>query len=272
MGEKNWTLMDEVLKKISAAKNSGLDICFDIFPYTATGSVLYTFLPEWVSKGGRKMLLTRLKDVDTRKKVIEEMQKDSIDYAKIIVAVYSLGKTLTRRIVGDIAQSQGKSSEEAVIDLLLASSGRIITITEALNEENLEKSIQHSLSMISSNGSGYNIEHKSTGELVHPRDFGTFPRVLSHYVKRKRMISWEEAISKMTSKPAEKFGIRKRGSIKIGNYADIVVFDPDTISDMATINKPYQYSVGIEHVLINGKLTLEDGVYNGARAGAVLRK
>jgi len=272
MGEKNWTLMDEVLKKISEAGNSGLDICFDIFPYTATGSVLYTFLPEWVSKGGRKMMLTRLKDVESRKKVIEEMKNDSMDYSKIIVAAYSLGKTLTRRVVSDIAQSQSKTAEETVIDLLLASNGRIITITEALKEENLEKSIQHSLSMISSNGSGYDIEHKGTGELVHPRDFGTFPRVLSHYVKRKRIISWEEAINKMTGKPAEKFGIKKRGLIKIGNYADIVVFNPDTISDMATINKPYQYSVGIEHVLINGKLTLENGVYNGSRAGVVLRK
>jgi N-acyl-D-amino-acid deacylase len=261
-----------VLKKISKAHDSGLDICFDIFPYTATGSVLYTFLPEWVSKGGRKMMLTRLRDEETKKKAIEEMKADSINYSKIIVAAYSLGKTLTRRIVGDIAQSQAKTAEETVIDLLLASNGRIITITEALSEENIEKSIQNSLSMISSNGSGYNIEHKSSGELVHPRDFGTFPRILSHYVKRKRMISWEEAISKMTGKPAEKFGIKGRGLIKIGNYADIIVFDPENISDTATINKPYQYATGVEYVLVNGKISVDDGIYNGGRAGMVLRK
>ena len=272
MGEKNWPLMEKALKKIDEASKSGLDICFDIFPYTATGSVLYTFLPDWVSKGGRKMMITRLKDEDTKKKAIEEMRKGNIDYDKVIVAVYSLGRTLTRRVVGEIAKSQGKTSEETVIDLLIASNGRIITITEALNEENLEKSIQHPLSMISSNGSGYDMEHKSTGELVHPRDFGTFPRVLANYVRRKRMISWEEAIHKMTGKPAEKFGIKKRGLIKIGNYADIVIFSPDNITDLATINKPYQYSAGVEHVLVNGKFALENGIYTGGRAGMVLRK
>lgn len=272
MGEKNWPLMDKVLAKIREAKNDGLDICFDIFPYTATGSVLYTFLPEWVSRGGRKMMISRLKDPETKQKVIEEMIADSIDYAKIIVAVYSLGRTLTRRIVADIAHSQCKTPEETVIDLLIASNGRIITITEALSEENLEKSIQHSLSMISSNGSGYNIEHKETGELVHPRDFGSFPKILSNYVKKKRIISWEEAINKMTGRPAEKFGIKKRGFIKIGNYADMVVFDPASINDMATINKPYQYPVGINYVLVNGKVALENGLITGERAGKVLKK
>lgn len=272
MGEKNWPLMEKALNKISEASDSGLDICFDIFPYTATGSVLYTFLPEWVSKGGRKMMLTRLKDEDTKKKIIEEMKNGSIDYSKIIVAVYSLGKALTRRVVGEIAKSQGKTPEETVIDLLIASNGRIITITEALSEENLERAIQHPLSMISSNGSGYNIEHKSTGELVHPRDFGTFPRVLANYVRRKRMIGWEEAVYKMTGKPAEKFGIKKRGLIKIGNYADIIIFNPDLVSDAATVNKPYQYSLGMEYVIVNGKIALEEGVYTGGRAGMVLKK
>ena len=272
MGEKNWPMMDKVLKKIEEAERSGLDICFDFFPYTATGSVVYTFLPEWVSKGGRKMMISRLKDEEIRKKVVAEMLEDSIDYAKIIVAVYSLGKTLTRRIVADIAHSQCKTPEETVIDLLIASNGRIITITEALSEENLDKSMQHPLSMVSSNGSGYNIEHKATGELVHPRDFGAFPKILSHYVKKKRMITWEAAINKMTAKPAEKFGIKKRGSIKIGNYADIVIFDPEIINDAATINKPYQYPVGLEHVLVNGKIALENGEITGERAGKVLKK
>ncbi|MDX9913441.1 MAG: D-aminoacylase [Candidatus Moranbacteria bacterium] len=272
MGEKNWSFMTKALEKIDQAKDAGIDISFDVFPYTATGSVLYTFLPEWVSKGGRKMMMARLKDKSLRDKIIKEMREDSIDYARIIVAIYSMGKTLTRRIIADIAQSQCKSPEETVIDLLIASGGRIITITDALDEENLEKAIQHPLSVISSNGSGYNIEHKSTGELVHPRDFGAFPKILASYVKRKRLLDWEQAINKMTAAPAQKFGIHKRGIIKKGNYADIIVFDPETINDMATINKPYQYPVGMEYVLVNGKVTLEKGVYNNVRNGQIILK
>lgn len=272
IGEKNWPLINKALEKMDQAKKDGIDISFDVFPYTATGSVLYTFLPEWVARGGRKMMLAKLKDKDLRDKIIKEMREDSIDYAKIIVAIYSLGKTLTRRIIADIAQSQCKTPEETVIDLLIASGGRIITITDALGEENLEKAIQHPLSMVSSNGSGYNIEHKNTGELVHPRDFGSFPKILTSYVKNKRILSWETAINKMTGAPAEKFGIHKRGIIKEDNYADIVIFNPETINDMATINKPYQYPLGIEYVLVNGKITLENGIYNNVRNGEVILK
>lgn len=270
MGEKNWPLMDKVLARIDEAHGSGINISFDMFPYTATGSVLYTFLPAWVSKGGRKMMLTRLRDDSLRDKIIREMREDSIDYAKIIVAMYSMGRTLTRRIIADIAQSQCKSSEEIVIELLIASEGRIITITDALSEENLEKIIQHPLSVVSSNGSGYNLEYKETGELVHPRDFGSFPKILSHYVKKKGILGWEKAIYKMSGAPAEKFNIEKRGVIKTGNYADIVVLDPEIISDTATIKKPYQYPVGINYVLVNGKVALEDGLFIDARNGSVI--
>lgn len=270
MGEKNWHLVDKVLAKIEEAHKDGINISFDVFPYTATGSVLYTFLPSWVSRGGRKMMISRLKDDTLRDKIIREMREDSIDYAKIIVAMYSMGKTLTRRIIADIAQSQCKSPEEIVIELLIASEGRIITITEALDEEGLEKIIQHPLSIISSNGSGYNLEYKETGELVHPRDFGAFPKILSHYVKKKRILSWEKAIYKMTGAPAEKFKIAKRGVIKIGNYADIVVFDPETISDMATIKKPYQYPVGINYVLVNGKIAIAEDLLVDAKNGSVI--
>lgn len=270
MGEKNWELGDKILEKIGKAYSDGINISFDIFPYTATGSVLYTFLPSWVSKGGRKAMISRLKDDNLKEKIIREMRNDSIDYAKIIVAMYSMGKTLTRRIIADIAQSQCKSPEEIVIDLLIASDGRIITITDALSEENLEKFIQHPLSIISSNGSGYNLEYKNTGELVHPRDFGSFPKVLAHYVKKRGILSWEKAIYKMSGAPAERFGIEKRGAIKVGNHADIVILDPETVNDIATINKPYQYPVGINYVLVNGKIALEEGLFVDAKNGSVI--
>jgi len=272
MGEENWPLMDKALKKIERAKKDGVDISFDIFPYTATGSVLYTFLPDWVSRGGRKMMLKKLKDLEIREKLIKEMKESYIDYSKIIIASHSLGKTLTRKAVSDIAKAQNKGVEEIVVDLLVASNGRVITITEALSEENLEKAIKNPLSVIASNGSGYDVAHKGSGDLVHPRDFGSFPRILSRYVKRKKLISWEDAIYKMTGRPAEIFGIKNRGIIKEKNFADIVIFDPATIEDKATIDKPYQYSVGIEYVLVNGEIILDQGKYTDERAGAIIKR
>lgn len=271
MGEKNWPLMDKALKKIEEASNKGIKISFDIFPYTATGSVLYTFLPDWVSRGGRTMMIKRLKDPETRGKIIEEMKNSDIDYSKIIVSSHSIGRELTRKVVSDIAKAQGIGAEEMIINLLVASKGRIITVTEALDEKNLEKAIANPFSIIASNGSGYDVSHKSSGELTHPRDFGSFPRVLARYVKEKRLLSWEAAINKMTGRPAEIFGIEKRGIIKEGNFADIVILDPATIEDKATIDKPYQYSVGIEHVLVNGGVVLYQGKITDERHGTVIR-
>lgn len=270
MGEKNWSFMDDVLNKIENAKEKGVDIGFDVYPYTATGSVLYTFLPDWVSRGGRKLMIGRLKDSRIRKKIIKEMKKDNIDYGNIIVSVYSFDNTVIRRTIKDVAKSQEKGIEDAVIDLLIASNGQITTITKVLSEENLNKVIKHPLSIISSNGAGYGISHKSSGDLVHPRDFGSFPKVLYDFVKRKNLLEWEDAINKMTGKPAKRFNIKKRGIIQKGYFADVVVIDPETIKDNATIDKPYQYSTGIDYVIVNGKIVVENGEYTETRNGEII--
>lgn len=272
IGEKNWHLVDEALNLIEVAKSGGVDVDFDVYPYTVTGSVLYIFLPDWVTKGGKNVMLRRLKDPSIRLKVIEEMKENGFDYSKIVISISPLNKTLSRRRIVDIAKSQGKSVEEAIIDVLIASNGRVITMMEVLSEKNVSKIIQHPFSIISSNGAGYNMKHRSSGELVHPRNFGTFPRVLGKYVRERRILSWEEAVRKMSGKPAEKFGIKKRGVIKKGNFADLVIFDPNEIEDLATIDSPYQYSKGISCVIVNGDIVLEDGKYNGRKAGEVIRR
>lgn len=272
MGEKNWHLMDEAINLIETAKISGVDVSFDVYPYTATGSVLYIFLPDWVVQGGKKMMIQRLKDPETRKQVIEEMQNDGVDYSRIVVSISRLDKTLTSKKIVDIAVSQGKSVEEAIVDILIASDGRVITSMGVLREDNVEKAIQHPLSIISSNGSGYDIEHGKSGELVHPRNFGSFPRVLAKYVRNQKNISWEEAINKMTNRPAEKFGIKKRGEIKKNNFADVLVIDPNEVRDLATDENPYQYSEGISWVIINGEIIVEQGKYNGRRVGEVIKR
>lgn len=271
MGEKNWKLMEEGLKLIEQAKESGVDVTFDVYPYTNTGSVLYVLLPDWVSEGGRRAMLHRLKDPVLRAKAIDEMKKSSFDYSKVEIAVSPLNKTLARKSIAEIAESQGKSVEEAVMDTLIASEGMVITSMEVLSEENVEKAIIHPLSIISSNGAGYNLEHAQSGELVHQRNFGTFPRILSKYVAGKRLLSWEEAIRKMTFLPAEKFGLKKRGKLQEKYFADVVIINRDEIKDLATKENPYQYSKGVDFVLVNGKIVLSEGKYAGVKNGNILR-
>ena len=272
MGEQNWDLMEEAINLIETARTSGIDVHFDVYPYTATGSVLYILLPEWVSEGGRNMLLSRLKDPDIRKKVIKEMRENQVDYSKITVSISSMDKSLNRKSIAEIAKTQEKSVEDAVVDILIASEGRVITMMDVLSDKNVDKGILNPFAIVSSNGSGYNLKHKETGELVHPRNFGSFPRVLAKYVRDKKVVGWEEAIYKMSGLPAQKFKLEKRGLLQKSFWADIVVFDPQQVQDLATVENPYQYPKGIDYVIVNGKITLQEGKHNGARSGAVIKR
>lgn len=272
IGEKNWPKMAEALTLISQAQANGADVTFDVYPYTATGSVLYSFLPVWVAEGGKKMMLHRLKDPAIRAKVIDEMKESDFDYSKIEIAISPLNRTLARHKISEIAKSQEKSVEEAVIDILVASEGMVITSIEALSEDNLRQALIHPLSIVSTNGSGYDIHHARTGERVHPRDFGTFIKVLEKYVKKEKLLSWEEAIHKMTQAPAEKFGLKKRGVLKKGCFADIVMLDRNRVKSPASVENPYQYAQGVELVVVGGEIVLKDGTYIGNRNGQVLER
>ncbi|MEK7182042.1 MAG: amidohydrolase family protein, partial [Patescibacteria group bacterium] len=272
VGKSNWHLMDEAFNLIETAALNGMPITFDVYPYTTTGSVLYTFLPEWVTHEGRKMMLSRLRDPQIRTAVIRDMRQKETDYSEITISVSTLGKMLSRRKISEIALVQGKSPEETIIDFLLASDGRAIISLESLSEKNIIKAIHHPFSIISSNGVGYTKEHGESGDLVHPRSFGTFPRVFSEYVRRQKALSWEEAVHKMSGKPARKFQLEKRGFLQKGYFADIVVFQPDTITDRATAEDPYQYATGITHLFVNGVSVIENATETGKRAGRVLRR
>jgi N-acyl-D-amino-acid deacylase len=272
MGEKNWPKMKDALSIMDHADSIGIDVTFDVYPYTNTGSVLYTLLPAWVSEGGKRMLIHRLKDPAIRSKVVEEMKDSDFDYSKVEIAISPMDRTLTRRKIIDIARSQGKSVEDAVIDLLIACDGRIITSMEILSEENIEMAIRHPLSIIATNGAGYNLNHKLTGEIAHPRSFGTFIKVLVEYVKEKELLRWEEAVRKMTGLPAEKFGIFGRGKLLENYYADITIIDPDRIESPSTKEDPYQYARGVDFVFVNGKLILSAGQYTADRAGIIIKR
>src|SRR3989339_811274 len=271
MGEQNWPLMEKVLDMIKSAGESGVDVNFDVYPYTQTGSVLYVYLPDWAAEGGRKMLIRRLKEKNSRGKIIKEMKETAqYHYENAIIAACSFSKSLAKRKISEIAAERGLSVEEAIIDLLVASEGRVITLMECLSEDNLKKLLKHPLSIIATDGAGYGVSHKDSGELVHPRCFGTFPRIFGKYVREEKILGLEDAVRKITSLPAKKFGLEGRGILEKGKIADITIFDPKIISDKATVENPYQYSEGVEQVLVNGKFAMRDRKLTGEMGGEFL--
>lgn len=271
MGKANWTNMNQALELIEQAREQGIDINFDVYPYSITGSVLYVLLPDWAAQGGKKILLARLRNPVIAQKIVQEMQNNPYDYSQIMIASGNVNKSFIGKKLCEIAEHQGISKEQAVINILLAGQGRISVFFDALSKENIEKAIVHELGFISTNGAGYSIEHEQEGDLVHPRCFGAMPRFLGYYVRDKKLLSWEKAIQKSTSAPAQKIGLKKRGQIKKGYFADIAIINPETIIDKANFQNPYQYSKGIEYVIVNGKIVLENGAQNNALPGMVLR-
>ncbi|MCK5413321.1 MAG: D-aminoacylase [Candidatus Pacebacteria bacterium] len=273
VGKKYWPDMQKAIEMINVANEEGVDINFDIYPYDTTGSVLYILLPDWVSSGGRKEMITRLKDLELREKIVKEMKSMNYNYDNIVISICPRLKEAVGRKITDIAISQEISIEEAIIELLISANGHVVVFDGGiLSEENVKLSLQSPHSIIASGDAAYNVEYARTGELVHPRCFGTFSRVLGKYVREEKVISLEEAIRKMTSLPAKKIGLKDRGILQKGNYADIVVFNQKTVIDKATFSNPYQYSKGIEHVIINGKIVINDGEHTGELVGKVLKK
>jgi dihydroorotase/N-acyl-D-amino-acid deacylase len=270
VNEPNWPLFVEALQKIDEATLSGQSVTFDVYPYTSASSVLYTFLPEWVTRQGRVSMMAQLRDPAIQRAVIQDMQKNAYRYEDLIIAVSAMSTVMTHRQIGKIAQTQGITPEQAVVNVLLASEGRAIVSHEALSGANIERALQNSQSLVSSNGAGYSLDHGKTGELVHPRSFGTFPRVLCEYVRKKKILSWEAAIHKMSGKPASVFRLKKRGLLKVGNFADVVIFDPQTVRDRATLEDPYQLPEGIVAVLVNGQVAYQAGRATKTLAGEIL--
>ncbi|PIU08927.1 MAG: hypothetical protein COZ85_00015 [Candidatus Moranbacteria bacterium CG_4_8_14_3_um_filter_34_16] len=272
VGKNNWSKMEEAFLILENAFQNKLDISFDVYPYTNTGSVLYSFLPGWVSEGGKRMMLHRLKNMSIRKKVVAEMKKSEVEYGEMEIASSPIDKNLTKRKISEIASSLGKKEEEIILDILLASEGRVTISWESLKAENVRKAILHPLSFISTNGAGYDNLHFKTGEMIHPRSFGTFIKVLEEYVLKNGDLNWEEAIAKMSYRPAKKFGLKKRGCLKKDFFADILVLDENKISSLASRENPYQYAGGVEYSIINGKIILEEGEYKNFEAGRVIKK
>lgn len=268
-GEAFWEQFDETLALLNKDNEN---INFDIYPYRTTASVLYTLLPYWASEGGKKNLLANIKNPKTRKRLVEEMKNDYRAYKDMIIAMGSIDKTYFGKSINQIAQNQNITPEEATLNMITASNNRIIVFTQTISEENVVKAIQHPKSFISSAGVGYQKKDATRGEFIHPRYFGALPKFFAEYIREQNLTSWEEAVYKVTLGPAEKIGLKKRGKIDKGYFADLVVFDPVTIKDRATFAHPYQYPQGIKYVIVNGEIAIEDEIFTGKMAGAILKK
>ncbi|MBU1167667.1 D-aminoacylase [Patescibacteria group bacterium] len=262
---------EEALAKISQASKEGLEINFDFCPYDYSWSVLYTSLPRNSYTGSREDLLKRLGSDSGFKRILEAFKKEKPDLADLTIAYAPFNKTYVGRKIEDIASERGISPEEATLQVLKGCQGHVICFNSLENEELIEESVKHPLGIVASGGAGYSRDYEKEGQLVHPRCFGAFPRFLSKYVRERKLLTLEKAIQKITSIPALKAGIADRGFIHEGMKADLVIFDPNTIADLATYNNPFNYPVGIEYVIVNGEIVVKDAKHQGNLPGQIIK-
>lgn len=272
VGKQFWQNFQKAIQAIEEAAAAGVSITFDMFPYASSALASYLLLPAWVKVGGPEMIIKRLQNSFERKQVVKDLAAQKIDYDKITIASRAPDSVFIGKTITEIANGFGVSPEEAIIDLLLGSHLKVIAFAHVLHEGNVQMGVAHPLSIIGSSGAGYSIPLAAQShDLPHPRSFGTFPRFLKKYVIEKKLLSWEQAIKKITGTPAKLFAIKNRGVIREGNHADLVVFDPQTLTDAATFQNPYQYSKGMEAVFVNGEIAYEKKSFTNVFSGKVLR-
>jgi len=273
-GRPNWAKADAALDQIEAAQAEGLDVTADMYPYLAGSSSLRSMLPEWAQEGGVQAVLARLADPATRRRMSDSMCDIGFfrgaEWAHVMIADSPRDRALEGRTVAALAKSTGKSAHDWVFDALLATELEIQMITDYACEENLERQLRRPWMMIGTDAGLRSTNGPLSLGLPHPRHYGAFPRVLGCYVRERGIIPLEEAIHRMTGLPARKLGWQDRGLLKEGYQADLVILDPDQVSDTATYQAPHQYPRGIRHVVVNGEIVVRDGQHTGARPGRIL--
>lgn len=271
-GKESWGMFPRVLANIEKAKEEGIKISFDVYPYAVTATVLYLLLPSWVTEGNRKEVLERFRNKTTRDTLRDELKEKTEELGRIVIARGDLAHAFIGKTLNEVARNQEAGVADALLSVILASEDQVIGFMSSLNDQNVETAVLSKAGFIASDGAGYRTREKRSGMLVHPRSFGTFPKFLKEYVREKNALTWEDAIHKITEMPAEKIGLKKRGKIEKGYFADIAIFDAQRVEDCATFKDPFQYSEGIEYVIINGGLALGKGKFQKGRYGKVLRK
>jgi N-acyl-D-amino-acid deacylase len=280
-GRANWPKLDEVIKKVEAARASGLQISADMYTYTAGSTGLDAAMPPWVQEGGYKAWAARLKDPKVRQRVMREMTTPSNDWENLMRAAGAEGtllvgfkndalKPLTGKTLADVAKSRGKSPEETAMDLVVEDGTRVQVVYFLMSEENVKRQIALPWVSFCSDAGSLAPEGVFLKSSTHPRAYGNFARVIGKYARDEKVITLQDAIRKLTSQPAKTLRIQQRGSLTPGYFADVVVFDPARVQDHATFEKPHQYSTGMMHVFVNGVQVLKDGEHTGATPGRVV--
>lgn len=263
-----------MLELIECARAEGLDVSADMYPYLAGSSGLVAMLPEWAQKGGKVAILTRLADPDTRKKMSAHMRSATFfsfaEWDKVLIASSPRNRRYEGRSVAALAEEAHKSPEDWVFDALLETEIHIQMISAHSTEENVKTILRHPAIMVGTDSSAHATEGPLSKGFPHPRTYGTFPRILGHYVREQKILTLEEAIRKMTGLAAQKLRWRDRGLVRRGYKADLVVFAPDAIADKATYEAPHQYPTGLYEVIVNGQIVVHRGEHTGARPGEVL--
>ena len=281
-GQQNWGKLDDLLSRIETAQKDGLKIRANMYTYTAAGTGLDACLPPWTEDGGYPALFKRLRDPATREKIKAEVSKDSDAWENLYIAAGSPDKILlvgfkseklkplTGKSLADVAKMRGKDPIDTLMDLIAEDESRVGTIYFLMSEENVKKEIAKPWISFGSDEASQAAEGVFLKSNPHPRAYGNFARVLGKYVRDEKVIPLGEAVRRLSGLPATNLGLDHRGLIKEGMFADVVVFDPATIADRATFEKPHQYAIGVKHVFVNGVQVLKDGEHSGAKPGRAL--
>ncbi len=282
-GRENWSKMDEVIRRVEEARAEGLRITADMYTYTAGATGLDAAMPPWVQEGGYDAWAGRLKDPSIRARVAVEMRTPTGEWENLALAAGSpdrvllVGfradslKHLTGMSLAEAAALYGTTPEEVAMDLVVKDGSRVGTVYFMMDEENVMRQIALPWVSFGSDAGALAIREPFTLSNPHPRAYGNFSRLLGTYVRQQGVITMTEAVRRLTSLPAESLGLRRRGRLRAGYFADVVVFDPATVTDHATFEEPHQYASGVVHVFVNGEPVLRDGEPTGARPGRVVR-
>ena len=280
---KNWGRMPAVLAKIRAARASGLDVTADVYPYTAASTGLSACLPPWAIEGGTEKMVARLKDPATRARIKADILKDSNEWENIYLGSGGasgvlVGSVVNRELeslqgkrVSEIAKEQGKDELDALFDIVAADRGQTGAIYFMMSEDDLRAALREPFVSVCTDSGARATDGPLAGTKSHPRGWGTYPRVLGRYVRDEHLLTLEDAVRKMTSQPARRVGLRDRGVLREGAFADVTVFDPASVRDLATFDEPNRYPEGINYVLVNGQLEVDGGRRTNANAGRPLR-
>ncbi|MBI4540080.1 MAG: D-aminoacylase [Gemmatimonadetes bacterium] len=283
-GQRNWGKMPEALALLESARARGLDVTANQYPYIAGAHPFMPLLPPWALEGGVEKTMERLRDPELRarmkKDIAEGLEGWRGNYVQqtggwggVMVSNTRTEKNnnLIGKTLADNGAMRGKDAAEAFFDLMLEENGQVFGILFHMNEQDVQTAMRAPFVSVGSDGTALAVDGPLGEGQPHPRNFGTFPRVLGRYVRELKVLGLEEAIRKMTSLSAQRLGIQDRGLLREGYWADVVVFDPDRVADKATFEAPKQYPEGIDYVLVNGALVIENGNHTGALPGRVLR-